>query len=606
MKNKKIKSAEWNRNNLDKSSSPYLLQHVSNPVWWQEWSEDLISHASSVSKPFLVSVGYATCHWCHVMASEAFSDIKTADYLNENFICIKVDREQRPDIDMFMMDFINRQNGRGGWPLNVFLTPSLNPVYALTYAPSSSGNSMHSFLSVAEKVLTFINEHGNEIPSFTIGENKPSAADGEKLVETLSQYYDNVHGGFGNGQKFPSHCTLLYLLYYLAVDDSPSIKSICTRTLDAMRLRGLHDHLQGGIFRYCVDREWTIPHFEKMLYDQAMALWTYSLACRVLGKDEYREMALNIIRCLDESFEENGFYISAHDADTEHEEGATYLWSLDQLKSELEPDELTLFSKSYYISREGNFDGSNHLIRINDEPLKNIEEKLLTIRRGRKQPLRDDKILSGINALVAVSMIQAGRLLGAPELEEKAGSLVHRLINLFWDGRILGHSYRKGIMQRQGFLTDAASLLSAITMLFESDESWEESMKVMAAYVGSFKDGETWIESAVSDFQPVFATWFDHPVPSGISMAEFGLARVTLFTDAETHLREYMQPFQSDFYNLTAMIGNGLFHVITSPEPISWNLMPVNSVRVRGNILQDCYKGICTIPSHETFSDNKM
>ena len=319
-----------------------------------------------------------------------------------------------------MMDFINKQNGRGGWPLNVFLTPSLNPVFALTYAPASSGNSMYSFLSIAEKVFTFIEEHGNDIPAFSAGENKPSVADEDKLVETLSRYYDSVNGGFGNGQKFPSHSTLLYLLYNLAVDDSPSIKSICTKTLDAMRLRGLHDHLQGGIFRYCVDSEWTIPHFEKMLYDQAMALWTYSLAYRVIGKDEYRKMATDIVRCLDESFEDNGFYISAHDADTEHEEGATYLWSFEQLENELDPEELSLFSESYYISREGNFEGSNHLLRINDVPLKNIEDKLLAVRKKRKQPSRDDKILSGINALLAIALIQAGRFLDEPRLEEKA------------------------------------------------------------------------------------------------------------------------------------------------------------------------------------------
>jgi uncharacterized protein YyaL (SSP411 family) len=389
----------------------------------------------------------------------------------------------------------------------------------------------------------------------------------------------------------------LYLLYYLAVDDSPSIKSICTKTLDAMRLRGLNDHLQGGIFRYCVDSEWTIPHFEKMLYDQAMALWTYSLACRITGKDEYREMALNIVRCLDESFEENGFYISAHDADTEHEEGATYLWSFDQLDNELEPEELSLFSKSYYISREGNFDGSNHLLRFNDEPLKDIEKKLLSVRRARKQPARDDKILSGINALLAVALVQAGRLLDEPRLEEKAGSLVSRIIELFWDGKTLGHSYREGILQRQGFLTDAASLLSAISMLYENDISWEKSMIEMAAYVESFRAGDKWIESDSSDFQPVFANWFDHPVPSGVSMAEFGLTRVALISGKEIQLREYIQPFQSDFYNLTSMMGNGLFHVITSPQSVPWNLMPVNSVRVRGNILQDCYRGTCTIPS---------
>jgi uncharacterized protein len=594
MKNKLINEENLTRNNLYKSSSPYLLQHVSNPVWWQEWSKDLINYASSVNKPVLVSVGYATCHWCHVMASEAFSDIKTATYLNEHFICIKVDREQRPDIDQFMMDFINKQNGRGGWPLNVFLTPSLNPVFAITYAPAYSGNSIHSFLSVAENVFTFIKKNGNNIALFSAGEERPSVADEEKLVEILSGYYDNLNGGFGNGQKFPSHSTLLYLLYNLAVNDSPTVKSICTKTLDVMRLRGLHDHLQGGIFRYCVDSEWTIPHFEKMLYDQAMALWTYSLAYRVIGRVEYSSMAINIIRCLDESFENKGFYISAHDADTEHEEGATYLWSSDQLKNVLEPEEFSMFSESYYISKEGNFEDKNHLLRINDVSLKNIEEKLLLVRKKRKQPSRDDKILSGINALLAIALIQAGRFLDEPEYERKAATLIHRIIDLFWDGKTLGHSYWNGILQKQGFLTDAASMLTAISMLYENNEEWGILMKEMTSYVESFKDGERWIESNASDFQPVFATWFDHPVPSGISLAEFGLTRVAVLTGRESKFKEYLHPFQSDFYNITAMISNGLFHIITSPQPIPWKKMPPNSIGVRGAVQQDCFMGTCT------------
>ena len=265
----------------------------------------------------------------------SFFGYKYIIILNEHFICIKVDREQRPDIDQFMMDFINNQNGRGGWPLNVFLTPALHPVFALTYAPAFSRDSMHSFLSIAEQVVIYMEKNSNDIPPYVLAENKPSVAEAESLADTLSAYYDPVNGGFGSGQKFPSHSTLLYLLYQLSIDDSPSIRTICSKTLDAMRLRGLNDHLQGGIFRYCVDNEWTIPHFEKMLYDQAMVLWTYSLAYKVMGKDEYKTMAINILRCLDESFEESGLYISAHDADTEHEEGATYIWSYEELERSL-------------------------------------------------------------------------------------------------------------------------------------------------------------------------------------------------------------------------------------------------------------------------------
>lgn len=581
------------RNNLDKSLSPYLLQHTENPVWWQEWSDELIAYALNSGKLLFVSVGYATCHWCHVMASEAFSDRNTAEYLNEYFICIKVDREQRPDIDQYLMDFIQSQNGSGGWPLNVFLTPDLRPVFALTYAPVQSGDSILSLRSVAEKVYEFFEKNREKIPLFVSDGKPPEAVKDVSLHETLSRYYDPVNGGFGTGQKFPPHSSLLYLLYHLALEENHSTKTICIKTLDAMRMRGLNDHLQGGIFRYCVDREWTIPHFEKMLYDQAMSLWCYSLAYRVLGKEEYKTMAEEILRCLDECFKAEDLYITGHDADTGHEEGATYLWSYDQLKNELLTDEFERFSRSYLISRSGNFEGLTHLIRINDDPPGDIEKKLLSLRRTRKQPSRDDKILCGLNALTATAMLQAGRFLGRPDLEKNAETLVRNLLTLFWDGLILGHSYYKGKLQKQSFLFDAAALLTSITMLFENDASWSEIMTKMALYVKSFQDGEKWIESRALDFKTIYASWSDHPVPSSISLAEMGLARVALFNGTDLAPKVYREPFQSDFYNITVMINNGLFHIIESEEVISWDLLPVNTLRIRGKHETDCFNGTC-------------
>jgi len=589
----KMKKDVLSRNNLDKSSSPYLLQHIANPVWWQEWSDDLIRYAADNNKLLFVSVGYATCHWCHVMAAEAFSDDKTSRFLNENFICIKVDREQRPDIDQFLMDFINSQNGRGGWPLNVFMTSDLHPVFALTYAPVVSKNSMHSFLSIAEKVLEFFEENMDMIPPFESIENQPSFADEHKLAETLSAYYDQENGGFGKAQKFPPHSSLLYLLYQPGIDDSPLIKTICIKTLDAIRLRGLNDHLQGGIFRYCVDPEWTIPHFEKMLYDQAMALWSYSLAYRVIRKEEYKIMAENLLRCLEECFLDNGFYISAHDADTHHEEGSTYLWSYEQLINELLPEEFVRLSDSYNIDKTGNFEGNIHLIRKNDTLLNSIEEKLLSIRRTRNQPLPDGKILCGINALVAVSMIQAGRFLNKPGIERKATELIQNLLNKFWDGKTLGHSFFNGVLQNQSFLFDAAAMLTAISMLFENDDSWNNIMSEMGNYVESFMEDEKWTESRAADFHTVYASWFDHPVPSSVSLAEFGLTRAALLTGKELPAKKYRHPFQSDFYNITVMLNNGLFHVYTSSKFIPWNMLPVNSLQLLGDHEQDCYMGTC-------------
>lgn len=582
------------RNNLDKSLSPYLLQHVSNPVWWQEWSAEVIQGAVDKKKPLFVSVGYATCHWCHVMAAEAFSDRETADFLNSHFICIKVDREQRPDIDQFLMQFIHAQSGSGGWPLNVFLTADLHPIYALTYAPVHASRVQHSFLSIAQKVYDFYENNADyNIPPFTAGEEQPPAAAEESLVKNILSYYDTAYGGFSQGQKFPPHSTLLYLLFFLCVEDDHAVQTVCRQTLDAMRLRGLNDHLQGGIFRYCVDRQWTIPHFEKMLYDQAMALWTYALACKVMGNNEYKKMAESIVRCLDECFADSGLFISAHDADTGHVEGATYLWSYAELKDVLTAAEFKRLCEVYYIDEQGNFEGRIHLIRRTDEPLPEIEEKLLAVRKKRVQPARDNKILCGINALAAIAFIQAGRCLEKPELTERAAGVVRRLIDVFWDGKSLGHSSYNGVRQEQSFLFDAAALLVAVSMLYEDDSSWNNFMTVMAACVETFRDGEKWVESRASDFQPVLASWFDHPVPSSISLAELGLTRVALMASKETQFKSYRAPHQADFFNITAMMSNGLFHLITSEAAVPWSDLPANSLQMRGQPETDCYRGTC-------------
>jgi hypothetical protein len=587
--------SDLKRNNLDKSLSPYLLQHTSNPVWWQEWSPEIIQHAVDGKKPLFVSVGYATCHWCHVMAAEAFSDIDTANFLNSHFICIKVDREQRPDIDQFMMQYLTALSGNGGWPLNVFLTADLRPIYALTYAPVHSSGPQQSFLSIVKKVHEFYEKNAADVEPFIAKEVPPPLAAEESLVKNLLSYYDPEYGGFGPGQKFPPHSTLLYLLYFLCVENNSDVQTICRKTLDAMRLRGLNDHLQGGIFRYCVDRQWTIPHFEKMLYDQAMALWCYSLAYKVIGENEYKKMAENIVRCLDDCFADNGLFISAHDADTEHVEGATYVWSYSELKDFLAPDEFKRFCESYYIDEQGNFEGLIHLIRKNDVILHDIEDKLLFLRNKRAQSARDNKIICGINALVAIAMIQAGRNLARPELEEKAAQIIRLLIDLFWDGKTLGHSYYNGATQNQSFLFDAAALLTAISMIYENDASWITLMTRMAAYVESFRDCEKWVESRAADFQQVFASWFDHPVPSSVSLAEMGLTRVALLTGKETQFKSYRVPYQADFFNITAMMNNGLFHVINSKSAVAWSQLSPNTLQTRAETDTDCYRGTCRI-----------
>ncbi|MCU0460096.1 MAG: DUF255 domain-containing protein [Bacteroidales bacterium] len=617
------------RNNLDGSSSPYLRQHSGNPIWWQEWNSETLAYAEAEKKPLLVSVGYATCHWCHVMAREAFSDPETADYINNRFVSIKVDREQRPDIDQYLMTFIQAQTGSGGWPLNVFLTHDRKPVHALTYAPLRTSGYRHSFLNIAKAVIEFLEKEPGRIVPFNLPDQEAPTADLERLPETLSGFFDDESGGFGQGQKFPPHSTLLFMLYRMAIEskgnepgrdsvaeaqehaggkedsgllqavrngDYPFLSGMVTATLDAMMMRGLNDHLQGGIYRYCVDREWTIPHFEKMLYDQAMALWTYPIAYRLTGRESYRTMAEKIARCLDETFISDGMYVTAFNADTDHKEGATYLWSMEELAALLTPEELKRFREVYELTEGGNFEGLNHLVRKSEGRVDDIEEKLLAVRQLRTQPSCDDKILSGLNALTAVALTQAGRQLERPDLQAAAVTLVWRLLETFWDGSSLAHSYYEGVLQRQPYLSDAATMLLAVSMLYEDDHSWGEMMNTLADYVRSFRDSDgRWIESDAKDFRKIYASWFDHPVPSSVSLAEMALARVALLTGGNLEPAVYRRPYQSDFYNINVMLTEDLFYTYTTREPLPWNSIPVNSLQRRGEPESICHNRVCRV-----------
>jgi hypothetical protein len=313
----------------------------------------------------------------------------------------------------------------------------------------------------------------------------------------------------------------------------------------------------------------------------------------VLGDDTYKEMAAGIVRCLRETFAIDDLFATAFDADTEHHEGSTYVWRYDEIKAALSNEELERLAGSYRLPKEGNFEGAIHLTRTDDRPLQDIEEKLLALRRQRPQPFRDEKILCGVNALAASAMAQAARLLDRPELEENAARIVKRLLEIFWDGYHLAHSLADGTVQRQSFLSDAAALLLAVTMLRESDDRWAETMNTLARYVAAFKREGRWIESDQADFQIVAASWFDHPVPSAVSLAVMGLARAAVLDRLPLERLELLQPLQSDFFNVAAMIGGGHFHLIHSMKPIAWGSLPANSIQVRAETESDCYMNEC-------------
>ncbi len=586
----------FDRNNLDKSSSPYLRQHKDNPIHWQEWSEEVLEYAKKNNKLVIVSIGYATCHWCHVMAKEVFSDQAAADMLNKDFVSIKVDREQRPDIDRYFMSFISQTQGQGGWPLNVVLTPDGKPFFAGTYIPLEPKHGLRGFVDVMGEVAAFYQANREKIEDFHIEETDQNVElEQDKLLEYLKGTFDSGFGGFGGAPKFPPYNTLLMLMSLYEESKDESLEKIITLTLDIMATRGLHDHLQGGFYRYAVDGEWTVPHFEKMLYDQAMHLWVYSWAHRVFNNDRYKSVVKLIIKCLDETFFDGAVLFAAHDADTEHVEGQTYVWELDEIKNALTEKEFGEFSRIYEISAEGNFEGKNHLVKKQFESTPDIDNKLLLIRKKRAQPFVDKKIVSSWNALAGVGLVMAYRYGGVREAKKKAEDLFSTLMEKhFIDGRLYRSSL-DGEVQKQEFLEDYASVLLLASYLFEERSIEKETSEILLNNLQEFNKKGTWYANKVSDFRLVPAEKFDQPIPSAASLAEYAKWRSSLLLGKkiDAGLDEYGMPLSQDFLNMATYLNRGNIHEIHSPDLLDWQKLPINCIQVQGKQYQDCYSHVC-------------
>ncbi len=624
----------FSQNNLDRAISPYLNQHRDNPIWWQEWSTEVLEYARETDRILFVSVGYATCHWCHVMAAEAFSDPDVAGYINKWFLPIKIDREQRPDIDQVMMQFLVATMGQGGWPLNAFLSPNLEPFFAMTYAPTHARAGMPGFLEILQKVRSFYDENRASLRPLSFHDTPQRAAertDDESLAalaDEISARFDRTHGGLGGAPKFPPHSSLLFLLYQPEPLSEP-LQSGIERSFDAMLERGLHDHLQGGFYRYCVDQTWTIPHFEKMLYDQAMMLWNLSLAYRRFGRRRYREAAAGVVRCLEDSFRSGALFVSAHDADTEHEEGATYLWRYSELEEVLSASELDLFERRYDVSRAGNFEGHNHLVRrapgaqaepggatgasptADDAPqsgaafsaaelrtLGEIEDRLLEWRRERAQPEVDRKLVTSWNALAAIALLHAGRYGVIEDGVSRAREVFAELMNRHYHDDTLAHSSIEGRLQPQEFLEDYGALALLASFLLEEqhggDSTLEQDLETLLAGVQRFKRNGGWIDAENQDFMAVPADTFDHPTPTGRALALWAEARGALLLNRTPVLPQaYGTALHEDGYNCAVMVTHGEFHQLETPTPMSWGRLPVNTIRLASDELRYCYRGVC-------------
>ena len=543
-------------NALAHETSPYLLQHAGNPVDWRPWGPEALEHARVHDLPILVSIGYAACHWCHVMERESFEDAETAALMNEHFVCIKVDREERPDVDALYMEAVQVMTGQGGWPLNVFLTPGQVPFYGGTYFPPEPRHGLPSWRQVLRAVEEGWRERRAEIvaDAATATERlaggarlRPSADPLdvgvlEQAVGALAASFDSVQGGWGargRGPKFPAASVIEFLL----ARDEPAM---ALQTLRSMASGGIHDQVGGGFARYSVDATWTVPHFEKMLYDNALLARAYLHGWLVSGDpvlrrtcEETLDWALRELRAPD------GGFFSALDADSEGEEGRFYVWTTAELAAALGPDADAALAW-FGATDAGNFPdgppGSNVLESRGPEPAadvrRRIRARLLEVRARRVRPATDDKRLAGWNALMISALADAGAALKREDYLDAARETACVLLEVQrdGDGRLLRTS-RGGVAKQRAFLEDHAFLLEALLVLYEAtfEERWFDAARDTAdELLRRFADAEHGgFFSTADDAEALIARrkeLEDHPIPSGSSSAALGLLRLSLLT----------------------------------------------------------------------------
>ncbi|MGH3329596.1 MAG: thioredoxin domain-containing protein, partial [Streptomycetales bacterium] len=427
-------------NRLTESTSPYLLQHAGNPVDWWEWSSGAFEDARSRGVPVLLSVGYAACHWCHVMAHESFEDPATAAYMNEHFVNVKVDREERPDVDAVYMEATQAMTGHGGWPMTVFCTPGGEPFFCGTYFPPEARPGMPSFRQLLGSVVRAWQDRRAEIESVgaevvrrlserdgVLGGSEPPLRRGlDTAVEGLARDFDAAHGGFGTAPKFPPSMVLEFLLRRHARPDGGSAASMVEATCEAMARGGIYDQLGGGFARYSVDAAWVVPHFEKMLYDNALLLRVYTHWWRATGSALARRVALETADwMLRDLRTEEGGLASALDADSEGVEGRYYVWTPGQLREVLGGDDGRYAAALFRVTEAGSFEHGSSVLQLRADPLDGeryarVRSRLLEARGGRVPPARDDKIVAAWNGLAIAALAEAGALFDQPAWVEAA------------------------------------------------------------------------------------------------------------------------------------------------------------------------------------------
>jgi len=578
-------AATGKANRLIGEKSPYLLQHAHNPVDWYPWSAEAFARAKAEGKPVFLSVGYSTCHWCHVMERESFERQDVAELLNRHFIAIKVDREERPDLDAIYMHATQLMTGQGGWPNSVWLTPAGKPWFAGTYFPREDSFGRPGFKTVLKRLAEVWRTRRKDVEqqaeklSEAVRQLSAGLAGGgaatvsrdaaAQAVAQLRGDFDEPFGGFGAAPKFPPHGALRLLLAEHRRTGDPGLLKMVTKTLDAMAGGGIRDHLGGGFHRYATDRRWRVPHFEKMLYDNAQLARIYAEACRAAGRQEYRRVAEEVLEwVLREMTGPAGGFHSALDADSDGEEGKFYLWRREEIVEVLGADDGELFCRAYGVQETGNFRdeatgrqaGTNilHLPRPLEAcakaealPVADLRERLrvgrarLLARRDRRaRPLRDDKVLTGWNGLMIGSFAYAGRQLGRPRYVEAAAKAARFVLaNLRKDGRLL-RTWRGGQARLAAYLDDYAFLADGLIELHQATgrKQWLDEAEALAAAMDThYRDPNGGFFFTAADHEDLLVrskSPFDQAIPSGNAVASHVLVRLGRLTGRKRYLHQ--------------------------------------------------------------------
>jgi uncharacterized protein YyaL (SSP411 family) len=561
-------------NRLAQQTSPYLLQHKDNPVDWYPWGPEALGRAKEDDRPILLSIGYSACHWCHVMEHESFEDSETARYMNEHFVPIKVDREERPDVDSIYMQAVQAMTGHGGWPLTVFLDPGGVPFYGGTYFPPEPRHGMPSFKQVMEGVTEAWRERRSEIESgaeqivraleASTRLRPPQGIVSPRVLDdaerALAQQFDPVNGGFAGAPKFPPASTIEFLMRRMAVPGDGGIdrakrEGMVRLTLERMARGGMYDQIGGGFHRYSVDAHWLVPHFEKMLYDNALLARAYLHGWQLMSEERFLRVCTQTLDwALREMRAPEGGFYSALDADSEGEEGKFYVWTSDEVRDVLGEDAEPLIAY-LGLDAEPNFEGANVLHvaggDIDDELLDSLRSRLYEARSNRAWPQLDDKRLTAWNALMLAALADAGAVLGSEKYLAAARDCADFLLSNLRDehGRLL-RTYKDGRASLNAYLEDYAFLVEALLILYEAtlEAHWFVQARSLADdMIQRYSDPAGGFFSTAVDHEPLVTRpkdIQDHPIPSGNSSAAFALLRLAAFTGLEEYERPPLELFR--------------------------------------------------------------